>query len=405
MPSVLHPGSALVLLAAAVPMIVGMSPRAALAGESAVIEEIIVTARKKEEVLQRVPVSVTALSGVDLEERSVADLQEVSRFAPNLYIAPIGTASPDQATIFVRGIGNGDTLTTTDPGVGIYVDGVYYGRAQGGIMDIVDLDRIEVLRGPQGTLFGKNTTGGAISIVSNPPDDDLSGNVDLTFGNLKRLDVKGSMNLSIVEDVLSARLSMASKNRDCLFNRLSDGACYGDEDSKSYRAFLHYTPAENFVANLILDGTDRDTHILPSRNIVFNETGTLVHAFNNAVEAGLIPGPQLRNDIYPHNSDDPYVTDGNLPTEAATDVFGVSAHLQWNLGSVTLHSITAYREIESYSSENTDSSTADFGEVFIGNTAEQFTQELRIDGGGGGTPGPSRLYDRSLLSDGGRHNG
>lgn len=353
-----------------------------IAVEEALIEEIIVTARKKEESLQEVPVSVTAFSGVDLEKRSIPDLQEVSRFAPNLFITPIGTASPDQATIYIRGIGNGDTFTTTDPGVGIYIDGVYYGRAQGGIMDIVDLERIEVLRGPQGTLFGKNTTGGAINIVSNAPTGDLSGKLNLSFGNLERLDIGGSVDLPIVKELLSAKVSLASKNRDCLFNRVSDGACYGDEDSISYRAFLRYTPTQNFVADVIVDGTERDTHILPSRNIKFNETGTLVEAFNNAVAAGLIPGPQLRNDIYPHNSDNPYVTDGNLPTDAYTDVIGVSGHLQWEIGDWTLHSISAYREIESASVENTDSSTADFGEVISIDTSEQFTQEIRIDGGG-----------------------
>ena len=345
------------------------------------IEEIVVTARKKEENLQEVPISVTAFSGDDLEKRSIPDLQEVSRYAPNLYFSAIGTASPDQSTIFIRGVGNADSSTTTDPGVGIYIDGVYYGRSQGGIMDIVDIESIEVLRGPQGTLFGKNTVGGAINIVSKAPTGDLSGKIKISLGNLERLDVGGSVDLPIVKNLLNARVSLASKNRDCLFNRRSDNGCYGDENSKSYRAFLRFTPAENFIADVIIDGTERDAHMLPSRNIRFNETGGLTGAFNALVANGVLPGPQLRNDIYPHNSDDPYVTEGNLPTDAKTDVFGIAGRLRWEIGNVTLHSITAYREIDSFAPETTDSSTADFAEVMSFHTSEQFSQELRVDGG------------------------
>ena len=352
------------------------------AQDEVTIEEIIVTARKKEENLQEVPISVTAFSGDDLEKRSIPDLQEIGRFTPNLHFSAVGTASPDQASIFIRGIGNHDAFTTTDPGVAIYVDGVYHGRSQGGIMNLVDLERIEVLRGPQGTLFGKNTTGGAINIISNAPTGDLSGKASVSFGNLERLDVDGTVDLPIIEDLLSAKISFQSKNRDCLFNRRSDNGCYGDENSKSYRAYLRFTPTESFIADLIINGTNRDAHILPSRNIIFNEKEGLVAAFNEMVKSGAILGPQLRNDIYPHNSDDPYVTDGNLPTDAKTDVIGVSGKLQWEVGNIVLHSITAYREIDTFAPETTDSSTADFAEVMSLSTSEQFTQEFRVDGGG-----------------------
>ena len=369
--------------------IVGMTltgiPGLSFAVEEVSIEEIIVTARKKEESLQKVPVAVTVLSADDLEKRSIPDLLEVARFTPNMYITPIGTASPDQSSVFIRGVGNADSFVTTDPGVGTYVDGVFLGRAQGGILDILDIERIEVLRGPQGTLFGKNTTGGAINVVSNAPEGDLNGKLSLTFGNLERVDVAGTIDLPIIQDILNVKLSALMKNRDCLFNRPSDNACYGDENTKAYRAFLRYTPTNNFTADIIFDGTHRDAHIIPSSNIRFglsNADGspTLVEAFNIGVRLGVIRGPELINTTFPNNSENPYAQEGNEPTDAKTDLYGISGHLKWEVGRMTLHSITAYRDIESFAPENTDGSTADFAEVTSFNESEQFTQEFRVEG-------------------------
>ena len=355
------------------------------AQDEIIIEEIIVTARKKEESLQEVPVALTAFSSDDLEKRAVPDLMEIARFTPNMYFTPIGTASPDQSSVFIRGVGNADSFITTDPGVGTYVDGVFWGRAQGGVLDILDIERIEVLRGPQGTLFGKNTTGGAINVVSNAPKGDLDGKLSLTLGNLERVDVAGTIDLPIIEDVLNVRLSALTKNRDCLYNRPSDNACYGDENTKAYRAFLRYTPTSSFTADIIFDGTHRDAHIIPSSNIRFglhNTDGspTLVEVFNIGVRLGMIRGPELINTIFPNNSKNPYAQEGNESTDAKTDLYGISGHLKWEVGGVTFHSITAYRDVESFAPENTDGSTADFADVTSYNESTQFTQEFRMEG-------------------------
>lgn len=141
------------------------------------IEEVIVTAQRREESLQQTPVAVTAFTANAIEERGIEDLSEVADFTPNMVFdttSPISGLSSG-AIVFLRGIGNSDFSLTTDPGVGIYVDGVYMSRSVGGVLDVLDIERSEVLRGPQGTLFGRNTMGGAINITVRKPGDELSG--------------------------------------------------------------------------------------------------------------------------------------------------------------------------------------------------------------------------------------
>jgi len=135
------------------------------AAAQAVLEEITVTARKVEESLQSAPVSVTAFTGEDLISRGVTDLEEMGNFAPNMEFFASGISGSNSGQVYIRGIGQFDYFPTVDPGVGIYVDGVYMARTVGAILDLVDVERVEILRGPQGTLYGKNTVGGAINFV------------------------------------------------------------------------------------------------------------------------------------------------------------------------------------------------------------------------------------------------
>lgn len=348
-----------------------------------VIEEIIVTAQKRSQNIQDVPISITALTGDDLEIRSFSDLMDLSRATPNLYMTPIGSASPDAASVYIRGVGGGDTYVTSDPGVGIYVDGVFLGRSLGGLLDLLDLERVEVLRGPQGTLFGKNTTGGAINVISKAPTGDGSANLSVTLGNLERIDVAASADLRLSDD-LSVKVSGLSKNRDCLYNRQSDRACFGDENTKALRAFLRYKPSEVFTADLIGDITRRDAHILPHVMLEVTDSfagfTTLTGVYNQLVDDGILGGPTIRSDVHPFNDPSPYANEGTESTAATTDAEGISLHLQYDLGNATLHSISAYREITSDTPASSDGSAADFLNLISFNTAEQFSQEFRIDG-------------------------
>ncbi|MCY3794636.1 MAG: TonB-dependent receptor, partial [Gammaproteobacteria bacterium] len=148
--------------------------------ESATIEEVIVTARKRQESLQETPISITAFSEADLEQANMIDLRDIGKFTPGMSFTSYGMGSAESGAIFLRGIGQSDHMVTTDPGVGLYIDGVYMGRNQGAALDLLDLERVEVLRGPQGTLFGKNTIGGAVNVVSRKPSGEPGGHVAAT---------------------------------------------------------------------------------------------------------------------------------------------------------------------------------------------------------------------------------
>lgn len=372
--SILLAGAALLPMHA-----LAQAPEQATDTKAGGLTDIVVTARKTEERLQDVPVAVTALGSEQLEARSMADLRDVGRFTPNVYFSNIGSASPHQAAVFIRGIGQAEGMITGDPGVGLYVDGVYYGRSQGGIMDLLDLDRVEVLRGPQGTLFGKNTIGGAINVVSRAPVGDGSGQVSLTVGNYKRLEAGGAIDLGLAEG-LSLKVSGLSRNRGCLYNRASDGACYGDISIQSGRAFLRYKPEGAFTADLIVDVTHSRQHALPHGIIAYNPNAAGIQDYNAQVLAGTAPGPQLLNTNPEIASSNPYATEGTLPTDATLEAFGSSLHLQYDLGGAVLHSISAFRKVSARSVENSDGSRAEYAEVPSFTKAKQFTQELRLDG-------------------------
>jgi iron complex outermembrane receptor protein len=140
-----------------------------------VLEEIVVTARFREENLQQTPLAITAVTGSMLEARGSTSTLDLDAFVPNAVIAPLGAGWGSTAAAFIRGIGLGDNSLSFEPGVPIYIDDVYHGRPQGAVLDLLDIDRVEILRGPQGTLFGKNTLGGAVRIISRKPEGSGAG--------------------------------------------------------------------------------------------------------------------------------------------------------------------------------------------------------------------------------------
>lgn len=184
------------------------------------LEEVIVTARYKEEKLQETPLAITAISGELLEARNLTDTTQIDTFSPNTVIQPLGAGWGSTAAAFIRGIGLGDNSLSFEPGVPIYIDDVYFGRPQGAILDLLDLERVEILRGPQGTLFGKNAIGGTVRLISKKPQGDNSGYVEGTYGKFDRLNVRGSYDVSIVPNKLFARFSASSKKRDGYFKIL-----------------------------------------------------------------------------------------------------------------------------------------------------------------------------------------
>lgn len=215
-------------------------------------EEIIVSARRRDERLIDVPVAVSAYSQIDLERLQAIDLAGIQGTAPNLNIVQ-GRGSATSANIFIRGIGQPDALQTFDPAVGVYVDGVYLSRIQGALLSLGDVERIEVLRGPQGTLYGKNTIGGAVSIVSRKPDlNTVSANASALYGSYNQVLLNGYVSAPLVADKLALSVAAQWDKRDGLVTDPLTDRRYNDRDSLTARAMLRAKPTERL--ELILSG-------------------------------------------------------------------------------------------------------------------------------------------------------
>jgi iron complex outermembrane recepter protein len=178
------------------------------------LDEIIVTARFREENLQTTPVAITAVLGEDLAQMSLTNLSEIGRAVPNAYFRQGGSPWARSNQVFIRGVGQADFQFTQEPRTATYVDDVYFASVFGSVFDLLDVQQVEVLRGPQGTLFGRNAMGGAIRMVSRKPEGGGAGNMEVTFGEFDRVDLRGSFDQTLIEDKLFLRLSGASKHRD-----------------------------------------------------------------------------------------------------------------------------------------------------------------------------------------------
>lgn len=230
------------------------------------LEEVTVTAQKREASLQDTPIAVSAYTSEAMASKGIDNISELANFTPNLTFdttSPIGGLSSG-AAVFIRGIGNSDFSLTTDPGVGTYVDGVYMSRSVGGVLDVLDVERIEVLRGPQGTLFGRNTIGGALNITSRRPADELSGALELSLGNFNRKDLRASIDVPIGESFYS-NVSLSSKTHDGYVDRvLGGGDKLGDEERLSTRILALWELSEQWDLQFSADYSDINEASAPS---------------------------------------------------------------------------------------------------------------------------------------------
>jgi len=396
------------------------------------IEEITVTARKREEPLQKTPVAITAFSGADLEALQVDDVSQAAEFAPNLVFdsgAPVSGSSAT-ASIFIRGIGSSEFSLGTEQGVGLYVDGVYLARSVGGVLDLVDVESLQVLRGPQGTLFGRNTVGGAILIQSARPADELGGSIRFTTGTDTRADLKASVDIPL-GSTLRSRFSFLRTLRDGYVENLDGGEDLGSDNAFTGRGVLEWTPSERTSFTLAADYTrERESaapHVLlalptglqPMLDDAGNPTGLFTNfaidprpqsewrtptsyfeIYSNG-RAGLGCGGVSRRDgVLDGCIDQDYIlgayrTYGGYstrrqvfedqiaqPYENASDldVRGVSLTAEFDLGGATLKSITAFRDLEGYWPRNADHSAAPGLETKNEFEQEQLTQELQLLG-------------------------
>ncbi len=220
------------------------------------LEEVVVTARRREESLQDTPISVSAIGASALEDAGITSLADVKNIVPNLQIAP--TATKSQA-IFVRGIGQRASTPELDPGVGQYLNGIFIARQDSQLLDAVDVENIQVLRGPQGTLFGKNNTGGAMLVTTVAPDfSRLSGSATVTAGSHGRQDIKASVNLPLIENQMGLRLSGTVRRLDGYVKNIVDGTRFGDEDRQAVSARLLWDLTENLQLDVFSFWSSQD---------------------------------------------------------------------------------------------------------------------------------------------------
>jgi len=324
------------------------------------LANITVTARKREETLQDVPIAVTAFTAEALDKLDVEDLGDLDAFVPNLTIyAARGSSST--VTAYLRGVGQADPLWGVDPGVGIYLDDVYIARPQGALLDVFDVERIEVLRGPQGTLYGKNTIGGAIKYISSPLEEDPYGRVSLTVGDYEQGDVKVSYNMPLGNSGWVARVAAASLHRDGYGENRTNGQPVSDKEILAARATLGYIGNPDFWVRITADWMDDKSGVRGARMLAPN---------TNA----LIP---VRT-VAPLN--DRYDIRSGMPNVNNTSMDGASITAGWNLGEAwSLKSITAFRESDTETNIDFDTLPQRIADVKAFYNDEQTSQEFQLN--------------------------
>lgn len=323
------------------------------------IDDIVVTARRRNESLQDVPVAVSAFSATRLDTLQAKDLSGIQYSTPNLYLDQ-GDAS--NAVIYIRGIGQNDSLAFADPSIGVYVDDVFVARTQAAFLDLFDVDRVEVLRGPQGTLYGRNTIGGAIKFVSKRPPKQLDGYLEGGYGNFNTISLKGRVGGPIAGDTLRGNVAFAFDRRDGYNYNSFTGKRDGDVRSYAGRASLLFTPSDRL--EFLLSGDVKFDRPDTSRSPVRRTPITVANPSLVTLPAGT----------------DPYVVDTNANGLSNQDGYGVSLTANFTASdNVTFSSITAYRGFKFDLNLDTDGSPAPVLDILLHQKESQFSQELRLN--------------------------
>jgi iron complex outermembrane recepter protein len=374
------------------------------------LEEVVVTAEYRAEKLQETPLAITALSGDALAERGIDNLDEVAKAAPNVNLFQANAAYGKTMAASIRGIGQGDfNFASAEQGVGIYVDDVYFANTFGSMFDLLDVDRVEVLRGPQGTLFGKNSIGGAIRLVSKQPTGDDSGYAEVTVGDYSRREVRAGFDVALIKDVLMLRVSGLSKDRNGYVDRidyacehpstagslpvqqLGEGNCTlgteGGVDVKGGRAQLRWVPSDSVQdtveASVIDDNSEAAAEVMVVADPALSPA---MQAFN---ATSLIPKYGIPYDqrfqtggTYTNYSTfyDPF-TGTSYPAVNTVHEWSTSNVLTWSIiPEVQFKSITAQQGWWGNFSDDQDNSPMGLAWAYNLLDHRQFTQEFQLTG-------------------------
>lgn len=340
------------------------------------VDEIIVTAQKREQNLQDVPVVVTALPQRLLQDNGVHDIKDLQVLTPGLNVT--STSNETNTTVRIRGVGTVGDNPGLESSVSVVIDGVYRPRNGVAFNDLGELSRVEVLKGPQGTLFGKNTSAGVVSVITEEPKFTFGVNGELTFGNYGQKGAAVSVTGPLIQDKLAGRIFFAKRERDGFYDvRTGAGPRTTKEDmDQNYwtgRGQLLFTPTNDLSVRLIADYTKRDEHCCVGVQIVDGPTAPIIDAL--AADEGLANPPHPFNRVSYANRD---------TAQKITDE-GVSAEVNWTtpwFGNAKLTSITAARDWTTNNGQDADFTTADiwYRTPDWKNEFKQFSQELRLAG-------------------------
>jgi iron complex outermembrane receptor protein len=329
------------------------------------IDEIIVTANKREQTLQEVPISVSVTSGETIQRASIVDLIDLQTSVPSLRVNQLQSSA--QTNFIIRGYGNGANNPGIEPAVAVYIDGVPRSRSASALADLPTVERVEVLSGPQSTLFGKNASAGVISISTLLPEDSFDGMIEATGGNYGTRIFKGTVTGPLSDNV-SFRLSASDNSSDGYATNITRGSGVNERNRNAVRGQLLFEPADDLTIRLIADHNEIDEVCCAASGLVYGSATQV--AANIALQQGYATAPI-----------DPWARNVNMNVTPSNKLEGkgVSMQIDKDLDYATLTSITSSRRQSLDSDFDADFSPADLlGENRVDYTIKSFTQELRL---------------------------
>jgi outer membrane receptor protein involved in Fe transport len=325
--------------------------------------DIIVTASKRSQTLQDTPVAVSVTSAAQLEEAQIRDLIDLQSSVPSLRVSQLQSSA--NTNFIIRGFGNGANNAGIEPSVGVFIDGVYRSRSAAQIGDLPNVERIEVLRGPQSTLFGKNASAGVISIVTQKPQFEFGGSAEVTYGNYDAITVKGDVT-GPISDTIAFSIGGSYNRRDGYAQDLKLDTDVNDRNRWGVRGQLLFEPTDALSIRLIGDYDKIDENCCIAGNVIAGPTVAITNA--------LAGGPSV-------DANNPFSYDvyNNFLSSNKIKNYGGSAQIDYDLGNMALTSITAYRQVRADTNQDSDFSAADLiGEKSDYVDIDTFTQEVRL---------------------------
>jgi len=316
------------------------------------LEEIVVTAQRRESTLLDAPIAVSAFDANEIERRQSFNVVDIVNNVPNL-IGNNNIGQSTATTVFLRGVGTTESIVTVDPGLGFYVDDVFIARQGVNNFSLFDVERVEVLRGPQGTLYGRNTNAGAIKVITKKPSDEKEVVGEVSYGRFDRWNAKGSVNGALSDKAFVRLTGLRQKGNGYTENRVT-GEDVNDKDVWGVRAQARLLPTDDITFDLAIDWSESDAAALYAKDVA-----GVTRPFDG----------------------DLFTVDSSIDTQNIGRTWGVSGHLTWDINdTTTFESITAWRNTyQQWNLDLTDQPVSIFN-LYTINDSDQFTQEFKFDG-------------------------